>query len=177
MIFFPYCIAFFLLLPLPAFAVTALDGLESIGSGQARYLGFIKVYDAELYAEKNSSGSILNADISKCLVLTYSVDLAAEDFVDAANTILQKQHDEQTLAVLSEELDAVHKNYLNVQKGDRYTLCYTAPEEKTTLLLNDREVVSINSAQFAKLYFGIWLGSENTLDASLKKDLLGNRQE
>jgi hypothetical protein len=158
---------------LPGSVHADFAGLQLQGRGEARYLGVIKVYDAVLYSPAGVTAErMLDSDISRCLDLKYAVSLKVEDFIRGADTVLARQYDEAELDQVRAEIDALHRSYRTVAKGDRYTLCYDAATTETTLLLNGQELVRIASADFARVYFGIWLGPEAPLDKKLRDRLL-----
>jgi hypothetical protein len=162
-----------LVLPLPVIALATIDRMVMIGTGDVYYLGFIKVYDAHLYALNESDGErILSPEVSKCLKLTYDVELKPEDFITGAETVLKRQHTPEYLEMLRPEIDALHKAYQPVEKGDSYLLCYEAETRKTSLSLNDRTVAVIESEPFSSAYFGIWLSPDQPLSESLQKKLV-----
>ena len=147
--------------------------LALFGRGELHYLGFIKVYSARLYVTSGTpAGKVLDHDRSRCLILEYDVSLSAEDFVRAAETVLKRQHAETTLARVHKELEQLHSSYRNVKKGDRYRLCYAAMNETTSLELNGSRLASIPSAEFAQIYFGIWLSDHDPIDRKLREQLL-----
>jgi hypothetical protein len=159
---------------LPTASMAMLDDMELVGEGKAKYLGFITVYDAALYARGPiASGNILGPETSRCLKLDYAVTVSAEDFILAADTVLERQHDGGKLAAVAAEIDRLHRNYSEVGKGDTYALCYEAEDTTTTLYRNGEVQVEIVSADFAGIYFGIWLGPEEPLSDSLRNSLLG----
>ena len=136
-------------------------------------MGFIKVYDAALYANTQNVGQmVMDAETSRCLKLTYDVSLAVKDFVFGAETILARQHSPEGITKLRKDIDMLHAAYRDVQKGDSYYLCYDAPRRLTTLTLNDTELVAIPSKEFAEAYFGIWLGAVQPIDEKLRNRLL-----
>ena len=162
-------------LPVSSFADSAgmQSRMQPIGHGEVRYMGFIKVYDASLLASRaTSGGKVLDAEISKCLVLKYAVALSVDKFIRGAEMVLQRQHDKEDLAAVQQQIDALHAGYRDVQEGDSYSLCYDAASSTTTLSLNNAELVRIVSADFARFYFGIWLGPDAPLDERLRDDLL-----
>ncbi|TKB07268.1 chalcone isomerase family protein [Desulforhopalus sp. IMCC35007] len=164
-----------LFLILPGAHATPMESMQLLGSGEARYLRFIKVYDASLYANQPvAAEDILNPDISKCLNLEYDVAVGKEDFITVANTVLHRQFSKNQLSAVETELEALHDSYIDVKKGDKYTLCYNNSEYQTTLAHNAIELVSVNSPAFAEVYFSIWLGSTNPLDEKLRNKLLEN---
>jgi hypothetical protein len=151
----------------------AVSGMNLVGKGEIYYLGFIKVYDAALYANTDAgSQAIMGPETSRCLKLTYDVSLTVKDFVLGAETVLARQHSPEDLARLRKEIDMLHAAYRDVRKGDSYYLCYDAPNRVTTLTLNDTELVAVPSREFADAYFGIWLGAVQPLDEKLRDRLL-----
>lgn len=156
-----------------------LNGLELSGSGEIRYLGFIKVYDASLYTLPSINvNELLGANSSLCLSLDYSVEVSSKDFIKAAETILEKQHSPEVLAPVRPQIDLLHSSYADVGKDDNYTLCYDASTRNATLSLNGKTLVTIPSApDFATVYFGIWLGENRPIDANLRKELVSGLAE
>lgn len=164
-----------LILPvsLSAETLSASSGMALIGEGQARYLSFIKVYDARLFAPEGSSAAdIVRAQTSYCLELDYRVALKKDDFIEAAETVLKRQHSTAYLTEMDDRVTLLHNNYKAVKKGDRYLLCYDSNSETSSLTLNDQVLVRVPGRDFAELYGGIWLGPEKPLDRDLRDDLL-----
>lgn len=158
--------------PLVAFA-NIPGGLKTVGQGEAFYLGVIKVYDAQLSVSANASRTtVLDASVSRCLKLDYAVELTADKFALAADTILKRQHDAATLARFQPQISQWHDAYQDVQPGDVYRMCYDASTQMTSLLLNGKAGTNVKSAEFASLYFGIWLGEKQPIAQSLRSNLL-----
>lgn len=158
----------------PVTALAATESMILVGSGEARYLGFIKVYDAELYVQNTGeTDRILSPDVSKCLKLTYDVALKPKDFVKGATLVLNRQQSVEKLDLIRPQVEKLHEAYVSVAKGDSYLLCYDAPTTRTSLSLNGKELESVESRQFSEAYFGIWLAPEQPLSTSLQNDLLG----
>lgn len=67
-------------------------------------------------------------------------------------------------------LKAMYSVFPDVQKGDRITGVHK-PEQGAEFWLNDRLVGQVNDAQFAQLFFGIWL-SPQTSAPEVRKALL-----
>lgn len=148
------------------------------GIGQARYLGFINVYSASLYVDPASdTASVLAPETSRCLELTYDVSLTSENFIEGADTVLNRQYTAKELESVRPVIDQFHNAYKDVAKGDTYSLCYLAETGKTSLSLNDETLIEIDSPMFAKTYFGIWLAPDNPLDGDLRDALLSNLQD
>ena len=159
--------------PVAASGTVIPEDLRPLGEGEAYYLKFIKVYDATLFGSSNSGqNSILSRDVSKCLHLEYAVDVKGKDFIKAAQTVLNRQFSEEQLLQVKQDIDALHQGYLDVKSGDTYTLCYDSRISETTLSLNGDTLVSIDSPEFAEIYFSIWLGENRPLDNKLRNDLL-----
>lgn len=169
-------VIFMFLYPLATNSLAAnTENMYLLGQGKAYYLSFIKVYDASFYSEEIlPKEEILGSDVSKCLHLQYAVDISREDFVTAANKVLSRQFTPNQLQRVESELSTLHEGYRDVEEGDSYTLCYRDADETTTLSLNGDEIVSIPSANFAEIYFSIWLGSTNPLDKELRNNLLAS---
>lgn len=162
-----------LLLTTPFHVQSAMDSFVSRSQGNVYYLQFIKVYTASLLTQNGIDlQNILDPDISKCLKLDYDVSLTSENFIEGADTVLARQHSAEYLDGLLQEIKILHDAYLPVQKGDHYALCYDSESAKTTLQLNDRELVSIVSREFSSLYFGIWLSPDKPLDSKLQRSLV-----
>lgn len=160
---------------IPAAAGATIEAMTMVGKGDVYYLGFIKVYDAHLYApDRADQQRILDSGVSKCLKLTYDVKLKPEDFVKGASMVLERQHPPEYLEMLKPHIDALHDAYQSVEKGDTYLLCYDAQTRKTSLALNDTTVAVIESEPFSSAYFGIWLSPDQPLSASLQKSLVTN---
>lgn len=167
-----------LLLSSPVYGISGMSDLQRLGQGEAYYLGFIKVYDVSLYGSGlTSEQNILNRDVSKCLHIQYAVDIEKDDFIEAANTILNRQFSEKQLALAKGGIDALHEAYIDVEDGDTYTLCYSSVNSATTLSYNGDDLVTIDSPVFAEIYFSIWLGSNKPLDEDLRDDLLAGVQK
>lgn len=148
-------------------------GLKPVGQGEAFYLKVIKVYDAQLSVSSNASrDTVLDANVSRCLKLDYAVDLTADKFALAADTILKRQHDAATLQQLKPQLEQLHRAYQDVKPGDVYQMCYDAKQQTTTLLLNGKTLTKVKSAEFASAYFGIWLAEKQPIAQRLRSDLL-----
>ncbi|UOG90887.1 MAG: chalcone isomerase family protein [Candidatus Thiothrix sulfatifontis] len=148
-------------------------GLQTAGKGEALYMGVIKVYDAELSVSPGATrANVLDASVSRCLKLDYAVELTADKFTLAAETVLKRQHDAATLAKIQPQLDQLHAAYVDVKPGDIYQMCYDTKTQATSLLLNGKAVTQVKSAAFAQVYFGIWLGEKQPIAQELREQLL-----
>ncbi|MGE0679962.1 MAG: chalcone isomerase family protein [Candidatus Binatia bacterium] len=138
--------------------------------GLLRYRYFIKAYVAALYLGKGVRPEDVLTDAPKRLELHYFWSIKGPDFGKAADKILAQNFSAATIAPLRSRLERLHGWYENVQPGDRYALTYL-PGIGTELTLNGAPKGIIAGADFAAVYFAIWLG-EKPLDRSLKTQLL-----
>lgn len=139
-------------------------------SGDVHYLGFIKVYDAKLYAEQDADlTTLFTSNKPMCLALIYDVSLTKENFIEAADTILTRQMSTEAIANIQPQLDELNANYQNVESGDEYRLC--RQDDALELLFNKKSVVTIESRDFEQAYLGMWLAEKGIDD--LRSELLG----
>ncbi len=132
--------------------------LERKASAPVHYARIFHVYDAALYGPAELPASALaEAPVTACLVIEYRMDVSAERLREAAETVLARQ--QADLAPLASRLARLHAAYRDVAEGDRFALCH-APGPGTTLLLNGEALVTVEGDDFARAYFGIWLGEE-----------------
>lgn len=143
------------------------------GYGVATARIFFDVYAAALYLPGSTGTAPLAAETPRRLEIEYLLSIDAEDLARAANTILERQHDEATLEAFRARVNRFHAFYRDVEPGDRYAMTYR-PGEGTVLTLNGTEQGRIPGGGFARIYFGIWLG-EQPLSEDLRANLLGQR--
>lgn len=135
-----------------------------------RYMKFIKVYVAALYLPEGVTAESVLSDLPKRLELNYLVAIKGGDFSKGAAPTLVRNHTAAELARLQSRIDKLNAAYKDVRPGDRYALTYQ-PGKGTELALNGRPLLTIEGADFAAAYFGIWLGRE-PYDRTLKRELL-----
>jgi hypothetical protein len=168
--------------PLPARAMT-VEGVSfaqeaRIGDASVplrnaallHYLYFLKAYVAALYLPADVPAERALADVPKRLEISYLVTIRGEDFDKGAAPVLKRNLTAGELDRLQKRLDRLNAAYRDVQPGDRYALSYH-PGRGTELSLNGTPLMTIEGADFAAAYFGIWLGRE-PIDEGLKKALL-----
>jgi hypothetical protein len=139
--------------------------------GLLRYKLFIKAYVAALYVGDGAAVRDILGDIPKRLELSYFWSISGSDFGKAGDQILAQNVDARTLAALRPRLDQINAWYRDVKPGDRYALTYI-PGVGTELALNDHRLGVIGGADFAAVYFRIWLG-DHPIDTRLRDQLLG----
>jgi hypothetical protein len=145
--------------------------LRLAGAGLFRWKWVVKVYAAALYAPPGQAPPDPMADAPRRLELAYLVRIRRADFGRAADELLARNLPAEALAPLRARLDRLHAAYVDVQPGDRYTLTYL-PGLGTELAHNGRPLVTVEGVDFARAYFGIWLGAD-PIDAGLRDQLLG----
>jgi hypothetical protein len=143
------------------------------GAGLFRWKYFVKVYAAAHYVGEDARGRTADADVPRRLEIAYFVGISGEDFGRAADELLSEALPPDRLAPLRSRLDELHRAYVNVKAGDRYALTYV-PGRGTELTLNGAPLALIPGADFARAYFGIWIG-QRPIDGGLRDALLPGR--
>ena len=135
-------------------------------------VGYIfNVYVAALYQLPESGPRDALADQPRHLEIEYLRDLSKPSFLEAAEDMLAKQHDRATIESIRPGIEAINKLYQDVKKGDRYALTYV-PGIGTELFFNGESKGIVPGADFARIYFTIWLG-ENHPYQSFRDRLVG----
>jgi len=150
--------------------------MQLVGQADFRYMGIIKVYSAQFLVEPTKSTDLLSTETSRCLQLNYHVEIEAAQLAEAANTVLARQLVPEKIDELSKDIVQLHEAYRDVQEGDSYSLCYSAEQQLTTLSLNNQLLTSIQSAEFATAYFGIWLKETAPIDKKMRDNLLAGKE-
>ncbi|MCK8515479.1 chalcone isomerase family protein [Methylonatrum kenyense] len=150
------------------------EALELYGYGTARYARVFKVYVAGFYGPKDvTPEDVLEKDVPRRLEIEYLRSIDADDINEATREMLERQLDEDTYAEVKDRFAYLADLYEDVGEGDRYAFEYI-PGEGGTLYFNGEAVGNVEGEDFARAYFGIWLG-EDPLSSSLKRQLLGQR--
>jgi hypothetical protein len=126
-------------------------------SSSIKLLGIIKLTSASLYLGEGYSVEDYPGDIPLALRLRYDRNFKKEQLIGSADEILNDLYTAKQLAEIERALGLINSVYLDVDKGDEYTLIYD-PSMGTTLLYNGVEKVTIPGERFAEIYFSIWLG-------------------
>lgn len=133
--------------------------LERKASAPVHFARIFHVYDAALYGPVElPARALAETPVTACLVIEYRMDVPATRLREAAETVLRRQ--QADLAPLASRIARLHAAYRDVVEGDRFALCH-APGSGTTLLLNGEVLVTVEGDDFARAYFGIWLGEES----------------
>ncbi len=148
--------------------------LDLYGYGTARYARVFKVYVAGFYGPQDiERDEVLTRDVTRRLEIEYLRSIDADDINEATRQMLERQLDEETYARVEDRFAYLAGLYEDVGEGDRYAFEYI-PGEGGTLYFNGEAVGNVEGEDFARAYFGIWLGEE-PLSSSLKRQLLGQR--
>ena len=140
------------------------------GAALLRWLNIFKVYVAALYLPDNGPQHDVLADIPKRLEISYLVSIPGPDFGKGAEEILERNNSPEELARLRSRIEKINAVYRDVKPGDRYALTY-APGQGTELSYNGQPLITIEGADFAAAYFGIWLG-KNPIDLEMRSRLI-----
>lgn len=130
-----------------------------------RLLVKISVLTAAYYEEAEGEG--------RRLEFTYLRDLKAKDLRAKAMEALEKQNTPEELAVRKEMLEDIQQAFVDVKKGDRYTIT-AIPGKGTWLHLNGEETYTNTDGDFGLWYLDIWLGTP-PIDYKLKTALMGGK--
>ncbi|QIT56680.1 hypothetical protein HC341_16655 [Aquisalimonas sp. 2447] len=151
-----------------------VDGAPVVlfGHGVARYARIFRVYVAAMYGpEDTAPEDLLASDVPRRLAITYLRDVGADDIREATRVVLDEQFNEDEMAELADRFDSFNALYQDVGDGDQYVYEYRPDGEESRLYFNGELQGSVNGADFARAYLGIWLG-DNALSDSLRRDLL-----
>jgi Chalcone isomerase-like len=140
------------------------------GVALLRWLNIFKVYVAALYLPENGAPDDVLADIPKRLEISYLVSIPGPDFGKGAEAILERNNSPDALARLRGRIDQLNAVYRDVKPGDRYALTYV-PGQGTELSYNGQPLITIEGADFAAAYFGIWLGND-PIDQEMRSRLI-----
>ena len=131
---------------------------------------FLTGYVAGLYLGPDTKPENVLADRPKRLELHYFYAIDGSDFGPAAWKVMTRNLDAPTLERVRQRADRLAGAYEDVTPGDRYALTYL-PGVGTQLTLNGEPKVTIEGADFAAAYFGVWLGKQ-PIDTPLRDQLL-----
>jgi hypothetical protein len=140
------------------------------GAGLFRWKWFVKVYAAALYVPEGAPAFDPSADVARRLEFSYLVGIERDGFGRAADELLAGNFPPEAIAPLRERIDRLHAAYVDVKPGDRYALSYV-PGQGTELTHNGRRLALIEGADFARIYYAIWLG-QAPIDRGLRDQLL-----
>ena len=153
---------------LPPEVAIELPGARLQGRGELRWLG-LRVYDARLWATSPMSASAWTTT-PLALELRYARNLDGRAIAERSLQEMRRQ------GPLAEEqagrwLQQMTGIFPDVREGDRIT-GLKRPGELARFYANGRLAGEVRDADFARLFFGIWL-SPQTSQPRLREALLG----
>lgn len=155
---------------LPPEVAEELPAAQLRGEGRLRYLG-LRVYDIRLWVEPG--GDRREPDAAPlALELEYARSLAGRAIAERA---LQEMQGIDAVTVPQGErwLKQMQQIFPDVKAGDRIT-GVQRPGEGARFFVNGQAGGEVRDADFARLFFGIWL-SPRTSQPRLREALLGTR--
>lgn len=142
-----------------------------LGRGRLTVWGF-EVYDASLWVTPGFKADKLTA-LPFALELAYLRDFTNSDI--AKRSIAEMRRSATISEAQSEAWTAAMLRVIpNVKKGDRITGIYR-PGTGAAFLVNSKPTGEIMDAEFARLFFGIWL-SPKTSEPKVRSALLAGSQ-
>lgn len=126
------------------------DSLELRDQARACYLGFIKLYDVDYLADANDA---------RCVRVSYLRNFSADELSDATTKVFAQRHGADVAAEYIDLLQGVNSAYADVANGDTYTYC-VADSVGGVLIRDDEAVQRIESDDFARRFFQIWVKGE-----------------
>jgi hypothetical protein len=167
--FVGWCASSLVLLPLSAQAQPPAGGPDAVASDAVtlRFLG-MTIYTARLWSSSRLDPLRWEAH-PLALELTYARRLKGQAIAERSITEMRRGGaftDEQA----ARWLQAMGAMFPDVASGDRLTGLYH-PERGAEFLFNDQRVGQIDDALFARLFFGIWLGT-HTSEPAMRQQLL-----
>lgn len=146
---------------------SALQKRQLIGQGRLRVWGF-DVYEARLWGRPGFAANDFTVQPFE-LEFAYLRDLKASDI--AASSIKEMRRDQAIDDQLASKWSAELRRVIpDIKKGDRVTGIHQ-PGRGVAFEVNGKPSGEIADAQFAKLFFGIWL-APNTSEPQLRAALL-----
>ncbi|MTI63469.1 chalcone isomerase family protein [Methylophaga sp.] len=146
---------------------TQYGQLEKCSQTQISVMKFIDVADAALYSSDCTQLPALTSDLQ--LSFIYHRDIAAEDFIEAAETLLERNLSATEFQQIEQDLAQFNTGYESVAEGDRYDI--RRNQDGLSLFKNNRLVSQHASTTLGQRYYQIWFGDKPFND-KLKQALL-----
>ncbi len=158
------------LTPLPAEVKEALPEARQLGQTRLRVWGF-QIYDARLWASPNFEATRYTSQPA-ALELSYLRDFEAKAIAERS---IQEMRRSASISTEQENrwLSEMQRVFPNIKTGDRL-LGIHQPGQGARFWFNGQTRGEIRDAEFAKLFFGIWL-SPKTSEPAMREALLGAR--
>jgi Chalcone isomerase-like len=152
----------------PAEVSAALPGAGLQGTGRLRYLG-LHIYDAALWSSAHVTSSDA-LDTALAIELRYARSLRGALIAERSLDEM-KRVGEFSEADGQRWLEAMKQIFPDVKAGDRLTGLHR-PREGAAFFVNGRAAGEVRDAQFAQIFFAVWL-SPRTSQPALRSALLG----
>lgn len=152
-----------------AHAAPELAGLKLRGQGRFRYFG-LSIYDARLWSAEPLDAARW-AEQPLMLELQYARSLVGREIAKRSLVEMRRQASVDDTKAQA-WLQAMEAAFPDVKAGDRLTGQYE-PGAGAQFFFNGQPRQRIADAEFARLFFGIWL-SPKTSEPALRAQLLGS---
>lgn len=141
--------------------------LSKCSQTEITVMKFIDVADAALYSSNCAQLPVLSADLQ--LSFIYHREIAAEDFIEAAQTLLERNLSAPEFQQIEQDLAQFNSGYQSVAEGDRYDI--RRNQNGLSLFKNKRLVSQHASTTLGQRYYQIWFG-DKPFNEKLKQALL-----
>lgn len=152
----------------PAELAADLPQARLQGSGRLRFLG-LRIYDIRLWAGASPVGAQW-AGVPLALELEYARSLDGAQIAERSLVEMRRQA-EPAADTAERWLAAMKKMFPDVREGDRIT-GLNVPGQGVRFFHNGALRGEVRDAEFARLFFGIWL-SPRSSEPALRESLLG----
>lgn len=158
--------------------VTLSDTVQVAGStltlnglGLRTKYGF-KVYVAGLYVAQKSSdaNAILKSDVPKRLVMHFVRSVSKSQIADGFSESFEN-NTPAAAKTLKPDIDRLFSVLESVKEGQEVVFTYI-PGTGTSIVISDKEKLTMAGPAFAEMLFSVWLGPKPP-NAGLKKGILG----
>jgi hypothetical protein len=153
----------------PPEVAAELPEARAQGQGQLRFFG-LRVYDIRLWAGDGALAANWPA-LPLALEIEYARELQGAAIAERSLKEMRRQA-EITADAGARWLDAMTRIFPDVRAGDRITGVHR-PGTSARFFVNGRLQGELLDAEFARLFFGIWL-SPRTSEPALREALLGS---
>ena len=120
---------------------------------RACYLGFIKLYDIDYFADPADGAG------ARCVRVSYLRGFSADELGEATFKVFRERHGDALTQRYRAQLTEVESAYRSVQSGDRYTYCVN-DSDSGILMRDGSSVISFSSDDFAERFLQIWVKRE-----------------
>lgn len=143
------------------------EQLQQCSKTDIKVLKFIDVGQAALFT--SDCGVLPDLTSSLQLSFIYHREFEAKDFIEASETLLQRNLTDHQYAEIKNELDTFNQSYQSVVEGDRYDIRLN--QNGLFLIKNGTQLSHSNSQLLGKHYYQIWFGHK-PFNNNMKQALL-----